>query len=332
MSVNFKYVPPSPEALSGQSFIEQTEAAFNDLGGRYDRLEENVSQAVTEALSAAQGAEAVAGGALLTAQEAESAAREALAETSSFSGRMTALESSALAALGRAGEAYDLAAVADSKAGGAQNAAAGAQASAESAQSEAGQARQAAGQAQQTADAALLRADSVLSLASPAGQIVCFAAAQAPEGWLECDGSALDRSVYAGLFQVIGTVFGQGDGSSTFNLPDLRGEFIRGWDHGRGVDGGRVFGSAQLDAMQNLTGSLGNIYKGLGGSDGGTSPPQTTGNAFGWSSIAGVYNTSHIAASQADQGFGPVFNASYQARTASENRPRNRALTFCIKY
>ena len=57
-------------------------------------------------------------------------------------------------------------------------------------------------------------------------------------GWLKANGAAVSRTAYGDLFAKIGTVFGSRDGSTTFNLPDLRGEFIRGWDNGRGVDSG----------------------------------------------------------------------------------------------
>ncbi len=73
---------------------------------------------------------------------------------------------------------------------------------------------------------------------SPAGTIQPFGGVTAlvPGGWLVCDGSAVSRTTYAGLFAVIGTNFGAGDGSTTFNLPDLRGRFIRGTDNGAGND------------------------------------------------------------------------------------------------
>lgn len=67
----------------------------------------------------------------------------------------------------------------------------------------------------------------------------------APDGWLVCDGRALSRTTYSALFNIIGITFGSGDGSTTFNIPDLRGEFIRGYDAGRGIDNGRVFGGSQ---------------------------------------------------------------------------------------
>jgi hypothetical protein len=76
-----------------------------------------------------------------------------------------------------------------------------------------------------------------------------------PFGWLVCNGAAVQRVRYRRLFDVIGTAFGAGDGSTTFNIPDLRGEFVRGWDAGRGVDTGRVFGSSQAYPVQSGSGT-----------------------------------------------------------------------------
>lgn len=66
--------------------------------------------------------------------------------------------------------------------------------------------------------------------ASPAGVISPFAGASenVPEGWLLCDGSEVSRTQYAKLFKTIGTLYGEGDGNTTFNLPDLRGRFVLG--------------------------------------------------------------------------------------------------------
>lgn len=72
------------------------------------------------------------------------------------------------------------------------------------------------------------------------GTILPFAGTTAPPGWLLCDGSAVSRIVYANLFQKISTNFGNGDGSSTFNLPDMRGRFERGRDGGIGRDPDRT--------------------------------------------------------------------------------------------
>lgn len=89
------------------------------------------------------------------------------------------------------------------------------------------------------------------------GTIAYMGINSAPLGWLKANGAAISRTTYADLFSVIGTTFGTGDGLSTFNLPDLRGEFIRGHDDGRGVDNGRVLGSWQDsdNKSHNHTGS-----------------------------------------------------------------------------
>jgi len=81
----------------------------------------------------------------------------------------------------------------------------------------------------------------------PAGSVTCFAHSSVPSGWLECNGANVSRSTYATLFAAIGTTWGTGDGSSTFTIPNCAGEFIRGWDNGRGVDSGRAIATAQSD-------------------------------------------------------------------------------------
>ena len=72
----------------------------------------------------------------------------------------------------------------------------------------------------------------------------------APSGYLLCDGSAVSRTLYPDLFGAIGVSWGTGDGGTTFNLPDARGEFIRGFDSGRGVDIARAFATTQADALK----------------------------------------------------------------------------------
>lgn len=83
------------------------------------------------------------------------------------------------------------------------------------------------------------------SVSIPIGAVLPWTASAIPTGWLECDGAAVSRTTYADLFAVVGETFGAGDGSTTFNLPDLRGEFVRGLDNGRGIDAARALGSAQ---------------------------------------------------------------------------------------
>jgi microcystin-dependent protein len=90
--------------------------------------------------------------------------------------------------------------------------------------------------------ATLLQAQSAV----PSGAVFWFAAATAPTGFLECNGASLSTTTNATLFAAIGFTFG-GSGAS-FTLPDLRGRFIRGWDHGRGIDvntPSRTFASGQ---------------------------------------------------------------------------------------
>lgn len=83
------------------------------------------------------------------------------------------------------------------------------------------------------------------------GALQYFAATSAPPGWLKANGAAVSRTTYARLFARVSTVYGSGDGSTTFNVPDMRGEFLRGLDDGRGVDSGRTLGTFQ--GSQNLS-------------------------------------------------------------------------------
>lgn len=92
---------------------------------------------------------------------------------------------------------------------------------------------------------ALIQAAKLSS--APPGTIMFFAATTAPSGWSYADGGTLNRVSQSSLFSVIGTTFGAGDGTSTFNKPDMRGLFARGYDNGKGIDSGRVFGGVQQD-------------------------------------------------------------------------------------
>jgi len=85
----------------------------------------------------------------------------------------------------------------------------------------------------------------------PTGCVFCRAVASVPAGYLECNGAVVSRTTYSALFAVIGTQYGSGNGSSTFNIPDLRGEFVRGFDNGRGVDSGRSINNPQ--GSQNVS-------------------------------------------------------------------------------
>lgn len=89
---------------------------------------------------------------------------------------------------------------------------------------------------------------SGISGATP-GDVKYSAANVVPDGWLKANGAEVSRSTFSALFAAIGTTYGAGDGSTTFILPDLRGEFIRGFADGRDVDAARVFGSSQKGTL-----------------------------------------------------------------------------------
>lgn len=75
--------------------------------------------------------------------------------------------------------------------------------------------------------------DTRISQAAPVASIHAYGGSTAPTGWLICDGSAVSRTTYAALFAIIGTTYGAGNGSTTFNLPDLRGKIPVGRDSGQ---------------------------------------------------------------------------------------------------
>jgi microcystin-dependent protein len=149
---------------------------------------------------------------------------------------------------------------------------------------------------------------TALNLAVPAGVVAYIARDSAPDGWLKANGAAISRTAYADLFAATGTVFGAGDGTTTFNLPDLRAEFIRGWDDGRGIDAARAFGSAQAHMFQSHFHNI----SGFSGSNN-----LTPGAHF--------YNTNQVNTTA-----GTSNPAS--GNTGSETRPRNIALLPVIKF
>jgi phage-related tail fiber protein len=136
------------------------------------------------------------------------------------------------------------------------------------------------------------------------GNASSFAMRAAPAGWIKANGAVINRTTYAALFAAIGTEFGAGDGSTTFKVPDLRGEFVRGWDDGRGIDAGRAFGGMQLDEIRSHQHLLGYNSSSTGSNTGG-------GGYFVGGTLVGL-NT------------GPTGGA--------ETRPRNVSLLVCIKY
>ena len=177
-------------------------------------------------------------------------------------------------------------------------------------------------------------AGALAALLTPVGVVECFARAAAPGGWLACDGAAVSRTTYADLFAAIGTAFGAGDGSTTFNLPDLRGEFVRGLDSGRGVDAARVLGTAQdwaTGAPKAKSAEAGRLLKGGTTNADLSTYPNTA---------LGFVRTTSATDPQAHSTVGPsVLNLTdnepdlaFVANGDAETRPRNVALLYCIKH
>lgn len=137
------------------------------------------------------------------------------------------------------------------------------------------------------------------------GVVAYFPATTAPSGFIKANGAAISRTTYAALFAAIGTTFGTGNGSTTFNVPDLRGEFMRSLDDGRGVDSGRGIGTFQADDLKSHTHTVpGNTSNSSG------SPNRILSNT---NSATNVTNDTN-------------------ATGGAETRPRNIALLACIKY
>lgn len=156
------------------------------------------------------------------------------------------------------------------------------------------------------------------------GTVAYFAMATAPAGWLKANGAALSRAAYPDLFAALGTTYGAGDGSTTFNIPDLRGEFVRGFDDGRGADSGRGFGSAQASEMaQHQHFTVRNATSNQRSQYGITTYTNNYLAAVG----SGGYETYYL------NGHTSEANTALTSRTGgAENRPRNIAMLACIKY
>ena len=171
----------------------------------------------------------------------------------------------------------------------------------------------------------LLNVDDLAGMI-PSGAVMYFAGQTAPTGWLKANGAAVSRTLYAALFQAVGTTYGAGDGRTTFNLPDLRGEFIRGWDDGRGIDSGRALGSAQGDAIRNITGKIDSGKNGALQLFDYIEPTGAFGVEKSWKQWTSEGNGGNDNIPRAI-----TFDASRVVPTAPENRPRNIALLACIK-
>ena len=176
------------------------------------------------------------------------------------------------------------------------------------------------------------------TLTFPAGMIIPFAgpAENIPEGWLLCDGAEVSRSNYNNLYKAIGVCWGTGNGTTTFNLPDLRGMFLRGVSGESGNDedaenrvvltdnGGNTgnnVGSYQGDAIRNITGTINGLdsYEFIHANISGAFYVQQDDKYFG--SHSGDHDNSLV-----------YFDSSRVVPVGSDNRPKNVYVTYIIKY
>ena len=149
--------------------------------------------------------------------------------------------------------------------------------------------------------------------ALPVGVPVPWPSATPPTGWLKCNGAAFSPEEYPELAKAY----------PTNKLPDLRGEFIRGWDDGRGVDSGRALLSQQSDAMQKISGTATDNSVGASASGSG---------AMTITEDAGTRYYASATSSPAHLYYKTIgIDSSLVARTANENRPRNIAFNYIVR-
>tara|TARA_Y100000004_G_C8921768_1_gene415743 strand:- start:731 stop:1483 length:753 start_codon:yes stop_codon:yes gene_type:complete len=165
------------------------------------------------------------------------------------------------------------------------------------------------------------------TLPSFVGMVASFAMTAPPTGWLACDGSAVSRTTYSDLFAAIGSTWGSGNGSSTFNVPDLRGAFLRGTgSHGtNNMADGNDFAGPSVGSFENdqFQGHGHTLY-----SKGGY------GNGDAVVSMRDAPSGSGVFAIEDRDGFvqQPVDFGNSSPRYGDETRPFNAGVKYCIKF
>ncbi|MEB8275415.1 phage tail protein [Escherichia coli] len=154
--------------------------------------------------------------------------------------------------------------------------------------------------------------------ALPVGVPVPWPSATPPTGWLKCNGAVFSAEEYPELAKAY----------PTNKLPDLRGEFIRGWDDGRGIDAGREILSAQGDAIRNITGTFGN---GQTEANAAISFNTASGVFVSQSALRNTIGNTTIIPNTPNNPHLVNFDASRVVPTASENRPRSIAFNYIVR-
>lgn len=162
---------------------------------------------------------------------------------------------------------------------------------------------------------------------APSGSVIMYGGSSAPTGWLLCDGSAVSRTTYADLFAVLSTTYGSGDGSTTFNLPDARGVFVRGAGTQTisSINYTGTRGTTQGDQMQ---GHRHNNF--LFGSENSNPVPTTNSGANNNGSLV-TGNGARITGNELEIRGPATDTVNGTPRTGSETRPANIVLSYIIK-
>tara|TARA_B100002019_G_scaffold273756_1_gene270111 strand:+ start:276 stop:1154 length:879 start_codon:yes stop_codon:yes gene_type:complete len=166
----------------------------------------------------------------------------------------------------------------------------------------------------------------------PTGMIAPFPTSGVPTGWLECNGAAVSRTTYADLFALISDDYGNGDGSSTFNLPDLRGQFIRGFANGQSTDPDRA---SRTDRGDGTTGDAVGTKQDHAVEQHSHRTPATSGYN-GNTSNTTYYSKGGSGYSSSLAHGGPIWTSSYSSNpnikvSSNETRPKNVSMLYCIK-
>lgn len=162
----------------------------------------------------------------------------------------------------------------------------------------------------------------------PAGTVLPFAGISSPTGWLLCDGSAVSRTTYSRLFSAIGSTYGAGDGSTTFNLPDLRGRAVAGKDDMGGTAANRLGVT-----MSGTRGSTANgVITGLSSTAGLTVGMKATGTGIGNNATIITINSSTqvtLSANNTATGTGNIrFSIVDGATLGDAGGKQNHSITY----
>ena len=169
----------------------------------------------------------------------------------------------------------------------------------------------------------IIRAEDFKTNGGFIGQIIEFPSNLIPSNTLLCDGSEISRETYSELFNVIGTIYGEGDGSTTFNIPDYRGAFLR-------CIGGNAdsIGVLQGDAIRNITG----LFRSRAVNERDQLLWRASACFVQTLSSETARNIGYVDNNLSAAMYEMSFDASRVVPTADENRPINYAVNVCVVY